>query len=376
MKKNTPHYGKVKPINYRYIYEEKFYDVLGQLKLPLMIVIFVSTLGVLIFMIANNKTDGESVLNYFFHTVITISTIGYTEGYNSENTALNRFISAVYILFAFPAGYMYGLVKTIQVLTSSNLEEIYRYWRMYKNMESLKDHFIITPFNEITKEIMKDFKKRNIPFILIEPNKGKKKEVEEFNPPYFIFDEPHKRAVLLGSFIDKAKGLITAFEENTQDLAVIVTARLIKPDKESFFIFATATTEGSAEKMKLLGANEVIVPQQTIGKRIVSLVLHPPSPLVSNFLNKIAFGERMDIDITEVYIDENSWIVGKALKDIHLRKNTKTTVVAIVKPDGKMDISPSGESVIKSGYTLLLLGKPEHIEKAKMYLTKPQEVSS
>lgn len=374
-KQKTPHYGKVKPINYRYIYEEKFYDVLGQLKLPLMVVIFVSTVGVLLFMIVNNKTDGESVVNYFFHTVISISTIGYTEGYGTDNLTLNRLITSIYILFAFPAGYMYGLVKTIQVLTTSNLGKIYKYWRMYKEMENIKDHFIITPFNEITKEIMNDFKKRNIPFVLIEPDKRKKEEIENFNPGYFILDEPHKRAVLLGAFIERARGIITAFEENTQDLAVIVTARLIMPDRNNFYIFATATTEGSAEKMKLLGANEVIIPQQTIGKRIVSLVLHPPSPLVSNFLNKIAFGEKMDIDITEVHIDENSWVAGKALKDIHLRKNTGTTVVAIVKPNGKMDIAPSGESVIKSGYTLLLLGKPENIEKAKTYLNKPQEVS-
>lgn len=373
--KKIPHYGKVKPINYRYIYEEKFYDVLGQLKLPLMIVIFVTTIGTLMFMIVNNKSDGESVVNFFFHTVISISTIGYTEPY-TENVILNRFLSSIFIMFAFPLGYMYGLFKTIQVLTTSNLETIYRYWRMYKEMEKIKDHFIITPFNEITKEIIKDFKKRKIPFILIEPDKSKEEEIRAYNIDYFVFDEPHKRAVLLGCFIERARGLITAFEENTQDLAVIVTARLIRPDKDSFYIFATATTEGSAEKMKLLGANEVIVPQQTIGKRIVSLVLHPPSPLVSNFLNKIAFGERTDIDITEIYVDENAWIVGKALKDIHLRKNTQTTVVAIVKPDGTMEIAPSGDSVIKAGYTLLLLGKPSNVEKAKQYINNPQEVQS
>lgn len=157
--KKIPHYGKVKPINYRYIYEEKFYDVLGQLKLPLMIVIFVTTIGTLMFMIVNNKSDGESVVNFFFHTVISISTIGYTEPY-TENVILNRFLSSIFIMFAFPLGYMYGLVKTIQVLTTSNLETIYRYWRMYKEMEKIKDHFIITPFNEITKEIIKDFKKK------------------------------------------------------------------------------------------------------------------------------------------------------------------------------------------------------------------------
>lgn len=368
--KKTHNYGKVKPINYKAVYEEKFYDILGQLKLPLMIVIFVTTLGTLIFMIINGS---ENAVNAFFHTVISISTIGYTEGY-TENIVLNRFVSSLFIIIAFPLGYMYGLVKTLQVLTQSNIDKIYRYWRMYKKMEKIQDHYIITPYNQITKQIIEDFKKRKIPFVLIEQDKSKREVIEKEGYDYFIIDEPYRRAVLLGAFIEKAKGLITAHEENTQDLAVIVTARLIRPDRENFYIFATATTEGSAEKMKLLGANEVIVPQNTIGKRIVSMVLHPPSPLVSNFLDKIAFGEKSDIDITEILLTENSWVIGKALKDIHLRKNTQTTIVAVVKSNGKMDIAPSGDYILKNNDTILILGKPENIEKAKRYITNPQEV--
>lgn len=370
-KRKVPHYGKVKRINYRAIYEEKFYDVLGQLKLPLMIVIFVTMVGTLIFMIINGSQNAG---NAFFHTVISISTIGYTEGY-TEKVSLNRFVSSVFIIVAFPLGYMYGLVKTLQVLTQSGLGKIYTYWRMYKQMEKVENHYIITPYNQITKQIMDDFRKRKIPFVLVDQDKSKQPQIEQEGYEYFVIDEPHKRAVLLGVFIDRAKGLITAHEENTQDLAVIVTARLIRPDKDNFYIFATATTEGSAEKMKLLGANEVIVPQNTIGKRIVSMVLHPPSPLVSNFLEKIAFGERSDIDITEIYLTEDSWVVGKALKDIHLRKNTQTTVVAVVRASGKMDIAPSGDYVLRAGDTVLILGKPDNIEKAKKYLTKPEEVT-
>lgn len=368
-KKKTRHYGNVKPINYKAIYEEKFYDILGELKLPLMIVIFVTTLGTLTFMAINGP---EHAPNAFFHTVISISTIGYTEGY-SENVVLNRFVTSLFIIVAFPLGYMYGLVKTLQVLTQSNIDKIYMYWRMYKQMEKIENHYIITPYNQITRQIMEDFKRRAIPFILIDEDRSKQEEVEKEGYDYFIFGEPHKRAVLLGAFIERAKGLITAHEENTQDLAVIVTARLIRPDNENFYIFSTATTEGSAEKMKLLGANEVIVPQNTIGKRIVSMVLHPPSPMVSNFLEKIAYGEKTDIDITEINITKDLWIVGKALKDIKLRQNTQTTVVAVAKSNGKMEIAPSGEHIIKEGDILLILGKSENIEKAKTYIKNPEE---
>jgi len=370
--KKIPHYGNVKPKSYRAIYEEKFYNILLKLRWPLMTVIFFTTLGVLMLMIINGKTDGKSVLNYLFHIVITISTVGYTEGY-TDHISLNRLFSIVFIMIAFPMAYLYGLVATVQIFLQSDIVNIYRYWRMYKAMEELHGHYIICNFNEITKEAIKNLKKRGIKIILIEPDKTKEPEIRDFGVEYFVFDEPYKRSVLLGVGIEKAKGLVSAFEENTQDLSVIVTARLIRPDRNEFYIIATATNEGAAEKMKLLGANEVIVPSITIGRRISTFILHPPSPTISKFLEQIAYGERTDIDIIEIKIYENSDLIGKKLKEIHMRQETGATIVAIIRQDGKMKIAPSGETEIQEGDSLLILGHPKALKRAEEFFQRHEE---
>ena len=371
-KKKIPHYGKVKPKNYRAIYEEKFYNILFQLRWPLMVVIFTTGMGVLSLMIINNKTDGQSVLNYLFHIVISISTVGYTEGY-SGNIEANRLFSIFFLMIAFPLAYLYGLVATVQVFLQSDIANIYRYWRMYKAMEKLHGHYIICNFNEITKEVIKNLRKRRIKVVLIEPDKTKEEEIKKFGIEFYVFDEPHKRSVLLGVGIEKAKGLVSAFEENTQDLSVIVTARLIRPDKDEFYIIATATNEGAAEKMKLLGANEVIVPSVTIGRRISSLILHPPSPTISRFMEQIAYGERTDIDIIEIKIPEGSPLVGKTLKDIKMRQETGATIVAIIRKDGKMKIAPSGNTILEEGDSLLILGHPKALRRAEEFFREFEE---
>ncbi|MDQ7056160.1 MAG: TrkA C-terminal domain-containing protein [Persephonella sp.] len=379
-KKKKKHYGNVRPKSYRAIYEEKFYDILLQLRYPLMTVIFFTTMGVLILMILNNRSDGESVLNYFFHTVITFSTVGYTEGYQTDpsHLMLNRFFATIFIIIAVPFVYMYGLVTTVNVFMNSNIDEIYRYWRMYKAMEKLKGHYIICRFNGITKELMKNLRKRGIKYVLIEPDASLEKEIIEFGVEYYVIDEPHKRSVLLGVGIEQAKGVVTAFEENTQDLSVIVTARLIRPDKDSFMVFATATTEGAAEKMRLLGANEVIVPDVSVGRRMTSFVLHPPSPVLSGFLEKIAYGERTDMDIIEIRIEESSDLIGRRLKDIRMRQETGATVVAIVRADGKMKIAPSGDAQIKKGDSLIVLGHPKALKRVGEFFKqyKKEEVKT
>ncbi|NPA54538.1 MAG: TrkA family potassium uptake protein [Aquificae bacterium] len=344
-----------------------------------MTVIFFTTLGVVMLMILNNKSDGKSVLNYFFHTIITFSTVGYTEGYevDPEHLYVNRLFATIFIIVTIPFVYMYGLVKTVDVFVNSNIGEIYRFWRMYKAMEELTGHYIICHFNGITRELMKNLKKRNIKFVLVEPNPDLEKEIRDFGVEFYVIDEPHKRSVLLGVGIEKAKGLVTAFEENTQDIAVIVTARLIRPDRNEFLVFSTATTEGAADKMKLLGANEVIVPDVAIGRRITSFILHPPSPVLSGFLEKIAYGERTDIDIIEIKIGKNSKLIGKKLKDIGMRQETGATIVAIIRADGKMKIAPSGDTEIKEGDSLIILGHPKALRKAeeffKRYMTEEVE---
>ncbi len=332
-----------------------------------MTVIFFTMVGVLGLMIINNKSDGVSVLNYLFHTVITFSTVGYTEGY-TDNITANRLFITIFIMISFPLAYLYGLAATVNVFAQSNIEEIFRKWRMYKKMEQLYGHYIICNFNEITKEVMKNLRQRKIRFVVIEPDKNLEQEIRNFGVEFYVIAEPHQRAVLLGVGIEKAKGLVTAFEENTQDLSVIVTARLIKPDKEHFHIFATATTEGAAEKMKLLGANEVVVPAVTVGRRMTSFILHPPSPILGGFLEKIAYGERTDIDLIEIKIDEHSDLIGQKLKDIHLRQETGSTVVAIVREDGRMKIAPSGDTEIKAGDTLIVLGHPKALKRAEEFI--------
>ncbi|NPA13177.1 MAG: TrkA family potassium uptake protein [Aquificae bacterium] len=367
-------YGNVKPKNYRAIYEEKFYDILFQLRYPLMTVIFFTTVGVLALMIINGKSDGTSVLNYFFHTVITFSTVGYTEGYDTSPDLLmvNRFFATVFIIITIPLVYMYGLVTTVNVFINSNIGEIYSYWRMYKAMENLRGHYIICHFNGITKELMKNLKKRGIKFVLVEPDQNLEKDIKDFGVEFYVIDEPHKRSVLLGVGIEHAKGLVTAFEDNTQDISVIVTARLIRPDKDNFMVFATATTEGAAEKMKLLGANEVIVPDVSVGRRMTSFILHPPSPILSGFLEKIAYGERTDIDIIEIKIPPNSDLIGKKLKDIKMRQETGATIVAIVRADGKMKIAPSGDTEIREGDSLIILGHPKALKRVEEFFKQHQ----
>lgn len=362
------HYGNISPVNFKSLYEIKLYNVLSDLRFPLMTVIFFTTLYVVLMMLVNGKTDGESVTNYLFHTIISFTTIGYTEGY-TDNITLNRLITSVFLMIAFPLVYFYGLAATVQVLLQGEIKDKLKHWRMYSKMERIKNHYIICGFNETSKEIMRSFMKRNIPFILIDPDEESRQHIIDFGVEFYAIAQPQRRDVMLGLFIEDSKGLITTFDDDTLDISIIVTARLIMPDKESYYIFSTSTTEMDSEKMKLLGANEVIVPAVTTGRRITSYVVHPPSPAMSSFLDLVAYGEKSNIDIVEVKISEDSEFAGKTIGESGFKKMTGTNIIATVDTKGKINTIPDIYTVLEAGTSIIVLGTPQQLDKVAAYST-------
>jgi len=348
------------------MYEVQLYNVLSDLRLPLMTVIFFTTIYVLTMMIVNGKTDGKSVTDYFFHTIITFTTIGYTEGY-TDNMTVNRLVSSVFLMVAFPLVYFYGLAAAVQVVLQGDIKNKFKHWRMYSKMERIHDHYIICGFNETSKEIMRSFIKRQIPFILIDPEESKRQEIIDFGISYYAIAQPQRRDVLLGLFIEDSKGLITTFDDDTLDITVIVTARLIMPDIEKYYIFSTSTTEMDMEKMKLLGANEVIVPAVTTGRRITSYVLHPPSPAMSGFLDLVAYGEKSSVDIVEVTIAATSELAGKTIADSGFKNKTGTNIIATVNSKGDINTLPEWNTMLTEGSSIIVLGTPKQLEKVLAY---------
>lgn len=366
MKKAEKHYGNAKALSFKSLYEKQLYEVLSDLRFPLITVIFFTTLYVLVMMIINGRTDGTSVANYLFHTIISFTTIGYTEAY-TDNITMNRLVTCIFLMIAFPLVYFYGLAATVQVILQGDIKNKFQHWRMYSKMEKIQNHFIICGFNETSKEIIRSFMRKKIPYILIDPDETKREEIVEFGVAYYAIAQPQRRDVLLGLFIEDSKGLITTFDDDVLDISIVVTARLIMPDREKYLIVSTSETESDSEKMKLLGANEVIVPAVTTGRRITSFVMHPPSPAMSSFLDLVAYGEKSDLDIVEIKIHADSDIAGRTIAESGFKDKTGTGIIATVDTKGKINTVPEKDTILHADSSIIVLGTRAQLEKVMAY---------
>jgi len=353
------------------VYEERLFKILSLFRLPLLMLHSVMTIGTLGYMILS---DGDFI-NSLYMTVITVGTIGYGEVVKGSDTLIGR-VFTTFLALGGIGVFTTSVTVLIRIFFQENFVGAFIAWKMLKDIERLRGHYIIVGFNRTSIELINLLKKRKINFVVVDSRKEVEKQIKELGIRYYILEETYKRIVLDAAGIYRAKGMVVNLGDDARNIAVIVTARLMRPNKEDFFIFSFASTPETAQKLEDLGANKAIVPHRLLATRLAAYIFHTSSAYISDLFDRIAFGEETDIDIREVPIPEDSPLVGKKLKEIDLRRSLSTTVIAIRKPDGKLNVTITGDTEIEAGDTLILFGSPRNLRKAEKFLLKQLEVKA
>ncbi|MFN4319742.1 MAG: potassium channel family protein [Aquificaceae bacterium] len=340
-------------------YQERLIESLKELRVPLLLLHFSLSFGTLGYMILS----GGNFIDAIYMTIATIGTIGFGEVIKGSETPVGRIFTTFLALMGIGV-FTTSITVIIRVFFVGNLISLLKYIRMLAEIEKLRDHVIICGYNKTSAWLVEALKKRHIEFVVIDSREEALKYMQLHNIKYFIPEEPFKKKALLSAGVQRAKYLIANMEDEAKNIAVIVTARLLQPDRERLFIYSTAPTDGTAQKLEELGANKVIVPDKLVANRLFSYMLHETGGYVSDLFDRLAYGEEVDLEIVEIKVEENNPLVGKRLKDIDLRKVYGVTVIGIRKFDGSLNLTVSGDTQIEEGDTLLLLGKPSNIKRA------------
>ncbi len=348
----------------------EIYSHLKPFRLPLVLVQVIMMIGTIGYIVI----DDFPILDAIYQTGITFTTVGFGE--MNEISNAGRFFTVTLIIFGFGI-FTLSTAILIDAIVKGKLFDLYKERQMLYKIARLRNHFVIFYHNEYTVQLAQQLKKSHVPFVVVDPSDDLEKIARENNYPYYIKSEPYTETAFLKSHLSSAKGAISLSKNISDNITLIASIRLYEKElgRSQFLVICNAETKYDEERLKKLGADKVVATPSLMAKRVTAMAIRPD---MENVLEEFMYRKDTPIDMEEVVIGENSWIIGRKLKEAHLRDGLKVSVIGITEQCGDFIQMPGGDVVINANSKLLLIGGPTNISKTKKILRnskQPKEIS-
>ncbi len=207
----------------------------------------------------------ETIVDAFYFTVVTASTVGYGDitpqtGAASDIAQLFVLSSLVMNVAAFAVALGVLLTPAIEAQLSKALGKMTE-----KQFDLLDDHVLVLGYGDLTEPILEELTERGgVDFAVITTDENAARRLGDRDVPVLTAD-PSDVEPLQRSHIESARAVVVATEDDARDALAILTARQLNP---SVRIVAAATQRENINKLRRAGADQVISPS-TLGGHIL-----------------------------------------------------------------------------------------------------------
>ena len=321
----------------------------------LMFSLFVGTLGFHII-------EDFGLLNAFYMSVITLSTVGFTEVHELSDNG--RLFTAFYILMNM-AIIAFAVSSLTSFIFTGKLKSIYENYMADLKINKLKNHVIVCGYGRNGKEACAELNRSNKPFVVIEKNRETMKKFKSDVDSHYIIDDATSDNTLKTVGIDRAKVIIITTPSDADNVFITLTAREMNPKIK---IIARASEKESESKLYRAGASNVILPDHLGGTFMAQMVT---KPVVIEFLNLMTGYSGQHYNLEQLHYEDLKPIHrNKTLKELQIHKKTGGTVIGVKDNVEGLIPSPDSETLIGPNDTIVVLGGEQHIRELKRQFFK------
>ena len=324
----------------------------SKINTTLLLVISTITIGTLGYIFLS----GFSFVDALYMTVITVTTVGFGEvhPFTPEEK-----IFTIFLILSSITVFGYAVSSFSEYLVSGRLFEHFKHRKVEKQISRLKGHTIVCGYGRNGKQAILKLKNYNKDFVVVEYDK-EMSELLDSEELLNINGDATLDETLLRAGIMNAAYLITALPSDANNLFVVLTASQLNRNCR---IISRASNETSYSKLKIAGADNVIMPDKLGGDHMASLVTTPD---VIEFVDRLTIEGETTANLEEIYVDDLPvQYIGKTILDLDLRRQTGCTVIGFRNPDRDYVINPEASTVLVRKAHLIVLGRPEQIIKLR-----------
>jgi len=294
---------------------------------------------------------GGSWFDCFYFTLITITTIGYSEPDRMTEQA-RYFTAFVIILGVSTIGY--ALTSVVQTVVESGVVSAFGKRKMFKDISKLTGHYIVCGAGRVGSRVIREIARSGQEFVIIESDENIADRLLSEGHLVLMGDATDE-AVLHAAGIQQARGLVCAVSSDPDNLYITLTARDINKD---LLIVARANDESAVTRLQKAGANRVVSPTLTGSSQMAQMLLRPA---VADFIELATMTERLELEMEQIAIGKGSPFVGRALKDTGIRTEHGVIVIAIKRSNGHMIFNPSADTILENGDVFVAIGSHESV---------------
>jgi len=302
--------------------------------------------------------EDARLLDAFFMTMITISTVGYSEVFPLSGAGE-----------LFTVGLIVVGVGTLFYTAGAALEAAYEnlsgrrgQTRMTRTIEQLNDHYIICGFGRVgsaTWELMVD---RGAEVLVVEGDPGAAQAARDAGALVLEEDATHNET-LVEAGIDRARSLIACVTADSDNLVIVLSAKALRPD---LLVIARAAESESERKLYLAGADRVVAPQRVGAHRLASMAFQPE---LADFVDLVLQGNHVEFRVQQMEIHADCTLVGMSLREAGIRQRSGAMILAVEDESRRLYLNPDPDLIITPGQIMVGIGTNDQIEKLTMLMT-------
>ncbi len=303
-----------------------------------------------------------SLLDSIYMTIITLTTVGFGETQDLSANPSARILTIFIILFGM--GSLLFVVSTVTgFIVEGELTNVFGRRKMLKEISNLKNHFIVCGIGDIGSTIVKELKLTKRDFVVVDTDSEKLEKLNVMEKVLYINDDATKDEALISAGVHEAQGLITILPDDKDNLFVTLSAKQLNPNLR---IVSKGIDEHTIKKLKMAGADSVVLSNAIGGLRMVSELIRPG---VVGFLDKMLRTQKgKSYRFEDVIIPAGSKFIGQTLSQANLLHNTRVLLVAMKCEDGDFVYNPESSSIIKDKSVIVVMGESLETKKVREWI--------
>lgn len=334
------------------LFNFKFFSRIYYFLLLLLLIVSGGTTGYVLI-------EGWSAVDSFYMTVITISTVGFQEVHDLSE--YGRLFTAFLIISSFGT-FAYAITSITTYIVGGEYRKYFKDYKAIKQSKGMKDHIIVCGFGRVGKQVAEDLNAHGDDFVIIEMDSDLVENAKLNSDFLFLKGDSTHDETLMTAGIKNAKAIITCLPKDADNIYVVLAARECNPN---ILIVSRASEVTAVSKLKIAGANNVIMPDSIGGSHMASLIANPD---VMEFLDIIRVQGFDGANIESISYEElPKDMQGKSIRDLEAREISGVTIIGYKDVNGDYTINPSLDIKVVEGSKLFVLGSPDQIDKLITY---------